>query len=154
MISSLMQFIRAAFYQQNPDWYKDQHFIRQRVVTFPAQWLNSRGVTLRPERYKEVMMEVFRTIKLNGNTDSVQYWPRYLLHCVQEHLKHHGESLYDEGKSLRSAIDLALTHCEHSQVSKTIDTVAVIAQVNRALATNGGRKKKSASVSKAQLSLF
>jgi len=154
IIEDLMQFVRTSFYQGNPAWYKDQHFIRQRVVTYPASWLNSRAVTLKPERYKEVMINIVRIIKLNGNTGSVQYWPRYLLHCVQEHLKHHGEELYNEGKSIRAQTDIALVACQRAtQANRAPDVVAAIAQVNQALAS-ATRRKKVVAPAKQQLSLF
>ena len=154
IISHIMLVIRSTFYQGNPAWFKDQHFIKKRVVTYPAQWLDSRGVTLQPERYKAVLIEIIRTIKLNGNTESVIYWPRYLLHCVQQYLKHHGEELYEEGKSIRSALDLAMTHLTHCQ-QRQPDVVAGIAQVHKALtAAKVGRKKATAVKSKEQLDLL
>jgi hypothetical protein len=149
-----MLVIRETFYKGNQAWFKDQHFIRQRVVTYPAQWLDSRGVTLQPERYKEVLLEIIRTIKLNGNTETVVYWPRYLLHCVQQYLKHHGEELYEEGKSIRSAVDLAMTHVSNSQRAQP-DVVSGIAQVHRALtAVKSGRKKSSSVKSSQQMDLL
>lgn len=154
VIGDIMQSIRSAFYQGDKRWFVDQHFIRQRVVTYPAAWLTSRGVTLKPERYKSVLQEIIRTIKRNGDTSHVTYWPRYLLHCVQEHLKHHGEDLYNEGKSLRNALDSALARCRQAQTAPSIDCVEAIAQVHHALvAANKSRPKKSVK-SKDQLSLF
>lgn len=152
IINDLMQFIRSAFYQQNPAWFKDQHFIRERVVTWPASWLDGRGVTLPPGRYKEILINIFMIIKQNGNTGSVQYWPRYLLHCVQQHFKHHGDEIYEEGKSLRAITDLALSTCRRSmETNRSADQVAAIAQVHQALTS---RKKKAMVQPKEQLDLL
>jgi hypothetical protein len=155
IISDLMQHIRAGFYFDHPQaWFADQHFIKAKVVTWPASWLNSRGVTLKPERYKEVLIGVFETIKVHGNTGSVKYWPGYLLHCLQMHFKCHGDEIYEEAKSLRNKMEAALMACQRSvEASRAADPVAAIAQVNKAL-MSVGRKKKTVAPAKQQLSLF
>ena len=150
----LLQFVRAGFYRDCPDrWFADQHFIRRKVLTWPAIWLDKRGVTLSPDRYKEILVGIFSTIKTHGNTESVRYWPGYLLHCVQEHFKHNEENIYEEAKSLRNkteAVMLAFHRATDAQ--RAPDPVVSLVQVAAALAV--ATKKKKTSNSKQQLSLF
>ena len=63
IIGDLMGAIRNQFYAGNEAWFADQEFIRRRVVTWPAKWLNARGVSLKPQRYKSLMLDIFQDIK-------------------------------------------------------------------------------------------
>jgi hypothetical protein len=150
----LLAFIRSGFYRDCPDrWFKDQHFIRRKVLTYPAKWLNSRGVTLPTDRYKEILVGIFSTIKVHGQTDTVRYWPGYLLHCVQTHFKCHGDEIYEEGKSIRAHTDLALATVQRAlQAQRVADPVASLVQVANALKV--ATRKKKVSDCKAQMSLF
>lgn len=139
IIADLMGVIRNQFYAGNEAWFADQEFIRRRVVTWPAHWLNTRGVTLKPLRYKELLLGIFQEIKRHGQTGEVKYWPRYLTHCVQEHFKHHGEEIYGEGKELRTLAENALTVCREATGH---DPVAALAAVHQALAAAHKRKRK------------
>lgn len=122
IVNELLASIRNQFYADDPQkrWFQDRQFILRRVVLWPATWLNKRGVTLPPERYRAILMDVFQEIKRHGSTGAVKYWPGYLLHCVQEHFKHHGDDYYEEGKSMRSAVEhsmLAFRRAKDSKVS-------------------------------------
>lgn len=75
IIGDLMGAIRNAFYAGDERWFADQAFLRRRVVTLP------------PQRYKEILLEVFQEIKRHGQTESVKYWPGYLVHCMQQHFQ-------------------------------------------------------------------
>jgi hypothetical protein len=110
IVNDLLASVRNQFYADAPakQWFQDRKFILRSVVLWPASWLNKRGVTLPPERYKSILLEIFQDIKRKGNTGAVTYWPGYLMHCVQEHFKHHGDDYYTEGKSLRSAVERSL----------------------------------------------
>jgi hypothetical protein len=75
IVSDLLQSIRGGFY---PDsfgpgaeyvrWQKDIKFLQYKVILWPAAWLNSRGVTLKPDRFKEIILEVIQEIKIHGQT--------------------------------------------------------------------------------------
>lgn len=79
-----------------------------RVVTWPAAWLRKRDITLTPERYKEIFLEILDGVKVHGETQAVKFWPGYLLRVVQRHFSHHEDGIYAEGKSTQSAIDRVL----------------------------------------------
>lgn len=150
IITDLLQAARS-FYGDCPDkWHADQHFIKRNVVTWPARWLNSRGVTLPPERYKEIVLEVFQGIKQHGKTEAIKYWPGYLMKCVQDHFRVHGEEYYNEGKAIRNKVE-AVMLVTGKAAPAVADPIAAMAEVNRALGSKKTAKKRS---TKEQLSLF
>lgn len=146
IIGDLMGAIRNQFYDGNDAWFADQEFIRRRVVTWPARWLNGRGVTLKPARYKEILLDIFQEIKRHGQTAAVEYWPGYLVHCVQQYFEHHGEEIYAEGKSLRNEVENALLAGRRSaDEARTNDPVAGLALVHQALTVAHKRKHRPSS---------
>jgi hypothetical protein len=155
LVAFLCQFIRAGFYRECPEkWFADQHFIRKRVILWPATWLNDRGVTLSPGRYQDILVGIFTLIKQHGQTETVKYWPGYLLHCVQEHFKHHGDEIYEEAKALRSRLDNVVMGLERAKDAKpALDPVAELARLQAAM-TTATRKKKAPAKSQAQMSLL
>lgn len=113
IVGDLLRVIRGQFCVEMGDkeWFQHRRMFL-RVVTFPASWLNRRGVWLPAERYKAVLLGIFDGVKRHGTTRAVSYWPGYLLHCVQEHFKHHGDELYEEAKSVRYSVEKALTRVQ------------------------------------------
>lgn len=167
MVSDLMGAIRSAFYAGDGRWFKDQHFIRRQVVTWPAAWLNARGVTLTAGRYKEIVLGVLMGIKRHGQTEAVRYWPGYLKHCLQTHFKVNSEEIYEDGKAIRGKVEAAMLVACRSAArvdgerggavgagawsgSGSEDPVAVIALARKLW---GGTAKRKAAV-KGQLGLF
>jgi hypothetical protein len=128
----LLQVIRNQFYQDAPvgQFQKDRKFLLSRVVLWPAGYLDSRGVTLPPARYKAILLEVFNGIKQHGQTGAVKYWPGYLMHCVQTHFHVHGEDYYNEGKALRATLDKIV---KKAPQIPTADPVRVMAEARRDL---------------------
>lgn len=143
MVDDLLEALRGAFYADaTPEqWHLDRFFLKIHVVTWPAFWLNKRGVTLRPERYKAILLGVFNEVKRHGATGEVKHWPRYLTHCVQQHFKHHGEEYYEEGKSLRASLEIALGKVEAAR--RTADPVQAIGQAHDVLRTRRRQAKKA-----------
>jgi DNA-binding FrmR family transcriptional regulator len=84
-------------------------FYPARIRPLFASWLNKKGVTLKPERYKQILLERLNEIKIHGQTQAIKYFPGYLKHVLQTHLKHHGQDYYDEGKALRALTENALS---------------------------------------------
>jgi hypothetical protein len=110
ILGDILGAIRRQFY---PDatakqWGQESAFIRREFVLYLATWLDKRGVTLKPERYKEILLERLNEVKRHGATDRIKYFPGYLKHVLQEHLKHHGEEYYQEGKNLRALAENTL----------------------------------------------
>ena len=154
IIGDLMEAVRNGFYPGDARWFAQKNDIKRMVLTWPASWLFQRGVTLKPERYKAILLAVFMDIKRMGDTASVKYWPRYLRHCLQQHFKHHGDEIYDEAKAVRNQVENALMACQKAaDAARGNDPVADLALVHRAL-TAGHNRKRRPSAAKEQLTLL
>jgi hypothetical protein len=142
LIDALLGSIRNQFC---PDldgiaWKKHVPFCK-RVLTYGAAWLNKRGVTLPPERYQAIYQAIFNGIKTHGQTGRVRYWPGYLLRCVQEHFKHHGDDYYQEGKNIRALADRALMGFTRASArAEAPDPVAPMAAAYAILAARKPRR--------------
>lgn len=143
ILDDLLRIIRNQFC---PDmtvkqWCQNQNFFK-RVLTYPASWLNKKGVTLPPARYQAIIRDLLLDIKTNRAAATVKHWPGYLLHCFQEHFRHHGETYYDEAKAFRNLTERALFAASRSVVaSEGPDPVQVYAQANAILAAPKRRRK-------------
>ena len=133
IIGDLMGVIRNSFYPGDDRWFKDQHFIRRHVVTWPAAWLYGKGVTLALERYKQIIVDVFIGIKQHGQTEAVRYWPGYLKHCLQMHFKVHGDEIYAEAKAVRHQVETALLACQRAGKAgpDPIEVIAMARHISR-----------------------
>lgn len=152
ILADLMSAIRSSFYPDSlgqdkaafKRWSQDQRFLHTRVVLWPASWLNKRGVTLKPERYKQIIMGVLNEVKTHGKTEAVKFWPGYLAHCIQQHFKHNSEAIYEEGKNLRAQLEQALSTAGAAR-SQGPDPITVMAEARRdlLLSARGKTGKKS-----------
>lgn len=131
---TILDFIRRKFYPGHFVEFAKQHRHLLRWVVFElAVYLDSRAVTIPATRYIEIMvgekgilMEALRF----GDTENITYLPAWLRKCVQSHLTVHGETYYDEGKSLRNALDVALKFAQ-KQVAQEPDAVRELAAAAR-----------------------
>jgi hypothetical protein len=163
IVTDLLTAIRNQFYADSRDQFlKDQHFIKREFCLYLASWLDKRGVTLKPDRYKALLLGLLNEIKTHGNTAAVKYWPGYLKHVLQQHLKHHGEDIYQEAKSLRTLAENSLLSLSHlngganAAAEPTLDPVRALAEARRDLLTLKRQKKlkTSGQDGQSQLDLF
>ena len=120
------------------------------AICWPARYLDDRAVKISAERYTSLLTTVIRTVNAHGNLSAVRSPGRYLLHAVQEHMRHHGEDYYDAGKRTRDALD-DIMHGLKPRVkgaeihSGSDQTVPALAEAHRLLGiAKGGRRKASA----------
>lgn len=139
MVADLLAAIRGAFYGDLSDkqWHQEQRFLT-RVVTWPAGWLTRRAVTLPPERYKAIVLEILDGVKVHGATGTIEFWPGYLLRCVQAHFRVHGEDYYNEGKTVSAAVAKAMGSVGRHQV----DPIEALAAANSVLSKRPVRTAK------------
>lgn len=155
IIGQLMAAIRGMFCRQLTDrqWGQFFGFIRREVVTWPAAFLAGKGFGLPPERYIAVMMEIFKGIKVHGDTGRVNFWPGYLQKCVQSHFQHNWEDYYAEAKSARALAERALFGLASvKKMPGSDEPVETLAAVHQALKT--ARKKKARTTEPKQLPLI
>jgi hypothetical protein len=155
IVEDLMQVIRVGFYQEIPKkWFKDQRFLKVNVVLWPAGWLNKKGVTLPPERYKEILQKLFIEIKVNA-TQAIKYPPGYLMHSVQKHFAIHGDEYYEEAKSMRAKTDNALFGVQRARDTvRGADPVQAMAMSQSVLSVGTKRRSVGSVKRKQQLDLL
>lgn len=105
----LLHAIRLRFYDRRP---ADYHRDRQRLlhaVTWPATWLDERGLTCSPQRYHALLGERLYAIGAHGDPVLYSaYFPAYLLKSLQDWFDRHSDELYSELKHIRNALDQLL----------------------------------------------
>ncbi|HEX7861819.1 MAG TPA: hypothetical protein VF773_15905 [Verrucomicrobiae bacterium] len=144
IVADVQSAIRNQFYGDALDrWPKDQHFIKREFTLYFASWLDKRGVSLPPHQYKQILLERLNEIKVHGNTRAIKYWPGYLKHVLQEHLKHHGEEIYEQAKSLRTLAENTLLSLGKAATDGSPDPVAAMAAARRDLLQARSAKRPS-----------
>ena len=105
----LLRSIRLRFYgSRTSDYHRDRMRLLH-AITWPATWLDQRGLTCSPQRYQTLIDERLQTIAAHGNPAAFgAYFPAYLLKCLQDWFDRYGEELYSELKHIRNALDQLL----------------------------------------------
>lgn len=105
----LLQAVRLRFYARRPAAYhRDRRWLLH-AVTWPATWLDERGLTCSPQRYRTLIGERLHAIGAHGDPVLYSaYFPSYLLKCLQDWFDRHGDELYSELKHIRNALDQLL----------------------------------------------
>jgi hypothetical protein len=138
---NLLAFLQARFYKGHPVAFaKDRPRLLQWVVLWPAKWLDDKAVTLPPERYREILMEVFQDGLRFGDLERITYLPAWLAKVVQSHFRHHGDEIYDEAKSIRTLADHALAVAGRLE-TRAADPVRELAAAARLLQVKKPSKK-------------
>jgi hypothetical protein len=142
LTDELLGFVRRKFYEGDAVGFnKDKRRLLLWVVLWPSTYLDERGVTLPPERYKEIFISVMILALQQGNTGNIIYRPAWLGRVVQSHFKIHWDEIYQEAKSARKLAEHALTIAGRLPVSKSPDPVAEMALAASLLKGTGRTKK-------------
>ncbi len=113
-IDVLLAAIRLRFYANQPpgNFHRDRRRLLS-ALTWPAIWLERRGLTCSPQRYQSLITEQIAVITTHGDparygapglSRSNGYFPTYLLKCLQNSFQHRGDDLYQELKHIRNAL--------------------------------------------------
>ena len=106
-VDDLLADVRLRFYTTPPaaQFQRD----RRRLVyalTWPAVWLERRGLFCSPPRYRTLIAERLDAIRAHGAPQRYgAYFPTYLLKCLQDFFERHGDDLDREFKHIRHALD-------------------------------------------------
>lgn len=115
-LDELLHTLRLRFYARRPaDYHRDRSRLLH-ALTWPATWLDERGLTCSPQRYRALLDERLYAIGAHG--DAVRYsayFPSYLLKCLQDWFARHGDDLYCELKHIRNALDQLLASARFAQ---------------------------------------
>ena len=75
------------------------------ALTWPAGWMDRRGLPMSSQAYEKLLTERLDDIATHGQSERYrQYFPRYLLKCIQDWFHHHGEQLYEQLKHVRNQL--------------------------------------------------
>ena len=150
---ALLLAIRQRFYVHRPT---DYHRDRQRLlhaVTWPATWLDERGLTCSAQRYQTLIEERLHAIAAHGNPAAYgAYFPTYLLKCLQDFFARHGDELYAELKHIRNALDQLLASARFAErVQRHARHLDLLVSTHRLIES---RHAQRAAVVSDQLTLF
>ena len=135
-VRQLLEEVRWRFYVGHPA--RDFHRDRRRLLyalTWPAGWLERRGLTCSAERYRVLIVERFAAIKAHGDPARYgTYFPAYLLKCLQDWFDRYGDDLYGELKHIRNALDQVLASARFTAtVQRNAQHVEFLAATHRLL---------------------
>jgi hypothetical protein len=136
VIAGLLASINTMFYTKADAraWLVDQKPLKL-ALTWPATWLNQRGIGLPLDRYEAILREILAEIRSHGDVAAIRHFPTYLLRCVKLRFQHNGETFYEEGKRMRNVLDLRFLKGLASQPAPAVDAIEVLAQAHRMLAS-------------------
>lgn len=133
VIKELLAKVRRDLYQgKSFDTWSAQQKMVKKALLHPATCLHKQQVELSAERYQAILEGIIDTIRAKGNLEKVGYMSRYFYFCVQEHMKHHGDGYYSEGKAIRNRVNLFMTALERAQIGAD-GTIPVLDQADKLL---------------------
>jgi hypothetical protein len=158
LVKNYLHRLRSQFYPDDEKGFFQQRTVLIDAITTPARWLDERHVRLPERRLCQILDEIIKGIQNFGATAKIQFFCRYFLYAVQEHMKHQGDRYYDEGKSLRFITDAAMDNLSKKQRAKLADaqdaTTSRLADLNRLVRATTAKKKKAVKTPASQLSLL
>jgi hypothetical protein len=137
-LDDLLHDVRLRFYGMQPPaaFHRDRRRLLY-ALTWPATWLERRGLFCSPARYRQLVSDRLDAIMAHGDhTQSGRYFPTYLLKCLQDFFDRHGDDLYGELKHIRNALDVVcgtLRFAEKASAqARQIETLAAAHRLLRA----------------------
>jgi hypothetical protein len=126
----LLEQVRVHFYagSQPARFHHDRRMLLY-AVTWPAVWMERRGLFCSQRRYRTLIEERLDAIRAHGEPARYgAYFPAYLLKCLQDFFERHGDDLYIELKHIRNALESlrgSLVFAERaSEQSRRIEALA------------------------------
>ena len=151
-VPELLEVIRQRFYATLPPahFHRDYRMLLY-ALTWPAGWLDSRGLTCSPARYQALIAERLAAIGAHGDPARYgAYFPAYLLKCLQDWFQHRGDELYAELKHIRNALDRILGSVGViTEVQRHAHHIELLAATHRLL-----HRPRRVTSAQGQLSLF
>jgi hypothetical protein len=138
LLSDLLAHLRLRFYSTRPPavFQRDRRQLLA-ALSWPAHWLEHRGLFCPPQRYQVLVIERLDAICAHGDPACYSgYFPAYLLKCLQEFFDRHGDELYGEFKHVRNALEVvcgSLRFAERAALQSR--QIAALASVHRLLRT-------------------
>jgi hypothetical protein len=165
---NILSMIRAEHYPESRTnnkadqkaFFRDRQAIL-RAITWPGEYCRGHGLFLPMRRIQELVIEQLIDIRTKGNASKIEYFPRYLLHCLQTRFKKHRDEYYLETKHRDTGIDCVLAGIESKKARKSAQKSALegdpqdeterLADLHRALLSPVRKKKAVVSVTQTDL---
>lgn len=144
-VRQLLDKVACQFYAGQPvrDFHRDRRMLLY-ALTWPAVWLERRGLTCSAGRYQALLADRFAGIAVHGDPARYgAYFPAYLLKCLQDWFQHHGEELYDELKHIRNALDQVLASARFTaSVQRDAQHTELLAATHHLLQARQAQREK------------
>jgi hypothetical protein len=157
LLEELLGEVKRRFYPSD-DPRRRAHYYRDRrhlihALCWPAAWLRHRGLTCSHPHYRQLLRAQLHAIGTHGDPRHYSaYFPSYLLKCLQDHFRHHGDELYEQLKHVRNALDRLLASSDFAaRAQRHAEQLDVLAAAHRLTQPHPPRRPASDS---SQLSLF
>ena len=121
-LQPVLRYIGKHIYGQDSGTFQRDRRALLYALTWPAAWLDSQALRMHAQDYQRMLMDKLRQITWHGDPKRYRaYFPKYLLKCLQDHCRHHHETLYRELKHASYGIEsiiesLQSNHPEHTTV--------------------------------------
>lgn len=145
-VSEMLAQIHREFFRTLTDkqFFQERSLLKQ-AVTFPASHMQERfGAALPLIKYQQIIKTVIEAIRKHGNRNKIERFSAYFLHCVQEHMLHHGDSYYNEAKNLAAGRRVSSVVSEAMKGIRPgyVDDTKALAAAHVVLRSKGGRRKR------------
>ena len=141
-VEEMLGRLRRDFYPSEKRFYQDHRDLIQ-AITWPAKWMNQRGVEAPASLYCEILSNVIKTIQSKGDVAAIRRFSIYFLHSVQEHMRHHGDGYYYRAKAARPISSVLPSVTRNVGAGRPVDlTTDILAQVSLLVRSRGGRRRK------------
>ena len=148
IIEGILANIKKRFYPKNKYklFYQDKPMLIY-PITWPATWFEQRALKPHQNKYQQIIKNIINDIVAHGNPRIYQqYFPRYLLKCIQQWFQFNGEQLYEQLKHIRNhlyAFEQILQHIQYINQTHITDihSIEVMANTHRLIKSQKQRNK-------------
>jgi hypothetical protein len=114
----LLKHIQQQFYPDNPKRFHRDRRMLLKAITWPATWLREKGLNetnvMPSDRYRQLILDQINEVKRYGQYMKYgEYFPGYLMKCIQNWFIHQGDGFYEQLKGARSLFDIALVKVQN-----------------------------------------
>ena len=147
-VDEMLADLWRRFYQHRQrEFHQDRRTLIQ-AITWPARYLNDRGVKAPASMYRRILGSVIQAIRQKGYIAQVRRFSVYFLYSIQEHMKHHGDEYYEAAKEPRriepvmhTVMNRLRTNNGYPMLDQTTEALAALNRITRA---RGGRRRRAA----------
>lgn len=143
IINKLLPSIRQEFYCDEKCFYYDKKMLIY-ALTYLASWLQRHNLKMTDKQYTQTLEKIIKDIKAHGDPQQYsKYLPRYLLKCIQNHLRHHGDAIYQELRCISNTIDQLTLMIEKIEPKPDFSFIEILQRTHALLKPKGQSRHKN-----------